>query len=55
MTNAFTIPKDSSVLSRKGARYVFTSAVRARPRKVVPITLPGSSPYLPPGWQRKPK
>ena len=55
MTNAFTIPKVSTILSTPKARLTFVSKVKARPKKMVSIALPGSSDGVQPKMQRKPK
>jgi hypothetical protein len=44
--NAFTIPEKSAVV--EGDRRTFPKVLQRRPRNMNPITLPGSSKFLPP-------
>jgi hypothetical protein len=54
MTNAFTIPKESSFL-QKGSKSSFSAPAQTkkRPKKVNQIVLPGSSKTLAPKMQEK--
>jgi hypothetical protein len=52
MTNAFTIPAKSFVLSSPKARLTFVSKTRARPKTMNSIVLPGSSKELKPKLMR---
>jgi len=50
--NAFSIPEKSSITNDKR---MFPKVVHKRPSKTNPISLPGSSVYLPLKWMEKSK